>query len=89
MKTANTIKNRQSEVNNNKVLFQVYGMDENGTNFIYETAEYDVYEEALSCYNSIKLQENGEEKILEMILVDEEDTIIFNKILLKFTFSIA
>lgn len=83
MKTANTIKNRASQVNENKVLFQVYGMDENGANFIYETAEYDNYPEALDCFNSIELQEEGEEKFLLMIVVDEDDTILVSNYLLE------
>ena len=83
MKTANTIKNRASQVNENKVLFQVYGMDENGANFIYETAEYDNYPETLDCFNSIELQEEGEEKFLLMIVVDEDDTILVSNYLLE------
>lgn len=83
MKTANTIKKRVSEVNDNKVLFQVYGMDENGANFIYETAEYDDYQEALDCFNGIELQEEGEQKFLLMIVVDEDDTVLVSNYLLE------
>jgi len=83
MKTAKTIKNRAQQVNENKVLFQVYGMDENGENFIYETAEYDNYQEALDCFDSIELQEEGEEKFLLMIVVDEDDIILVSNNLLE------
>ena len=83
MKTANTITNRSSEVNDNKVLFQVYGMDENGANFIYETCEYDNYQEALDCFNAIELQEEGEQKFLLMIVVDEDDTVLVSNYLLE------
>lgn len=83
MKIANTIKNRATQVNENKVLFQVYGMDENGANFIYETAEYDNYEEALDCFNSIELQEDGEQKFLLIIVVNNYDTVIVADYLLE------
>ena len=49
-----------SEVNKNKSLFQVYGMDKNGANILYENCQIAGddnglgFAQALDCYNSIQ-----------------------------------
>ena len=71
------------EVNRNKSVFQVYGLDENGANVIYEDAQFDGDEnglgfaEALECYNSIQLNEEGERKYLTLRVIDENGICVF------------
>lgn len=49
----------------------------------YEAAEFDDFQEALDCYNSIQLQEKDEVKTLRLIVVDEDDCEIFEEYLFE------
>jgi hypothetical protein len=69
------MKNRVGESNNNKVIFQVYAMDDNGAN-MWQDEEFDNFEDAKGHYDKLMTDNEGDEKHIFMIVVDEEDCII-------------
>jgi hypothetical protein len=69
------MKNRVGESNNNKVIFQVYAMDDNGAN-MWQDEEFGTFESAKNHYDKLMADNEGDEKHIFMIVVDEEDCII-------------
>jgi len=82
MKISSKIINRTTEVNNNKAIYSVYGMDSEGQNYKHDTAEYDNFQEAENLFNSIELQD-GDQKILRLQVVTEEGVVIFEEYLIE------
>ena len=82
MKTSRKIINRTTEVNSNKSVYAVYGMDSEGLNFKHETSEFNNFKEALESFNKIELEE-GDQKILRMQIVNESDIVLFEDYLIE------
>lgn len=67
MKLSDTLTHPITEVADNNIIFQVYGMDSEGLNFTHEIKEFTNFEKALMCYNSIEL-EKGFRKNLVLVI---------------------